>query len=412
MITQKLPATINPNRSARIKSQLAFKEASEVLKETMVAAIMGEKHKVVDKAILHLHRSQKYHFNKITLGVAGFLQAYYSNDIYDLKKGNKYLQIRKKYHQLSYVEELVDSKYWELSSKLYLTRTPSKRLVAELRETCIEFTKYLELESSPINIRIYVLLINLSYIDHNYGKTEQLCKEIIQWLESRKFAFFSGFYNYLVPALIVQGKYLEGKIAIRQALSNVNKKSNNWSVFTYFHFILEIHNKNYQEAFSIFKKANHRGQINLFMEEQWLIVKGYLKFLQRIDLIEGDNKFKLDKLTKNLPIASNDKEGNNINIIILSILLNLKRNRGQIIDQIEAISKYLQRHLKGNIRARLFIKMLLTLPKYNFNPQVIQFRNEALWKQLQKNNIQVVGMSEVEIIPFEDLWPMVLKALE
>ncbi|MEM1322604.1 MAG: hypothetical protein AAGG75_20230, partial [Bacteroidota bacterium] len=269
---------------------------------------------------------------------------------------------------------------------------------------------YLECESAPINMYIYTLLIHRAYLSHNYKDVIKCCKEIIGFLEVRGIERTSPFYSNLTPVLIIQKQFNEAQTVIQKALSQANKGSYSWSVYTYYRFVLELHRRDYKAAHALFQTAERKRHINKAMREQWLIVRGFVKFLMRVGRIEGSGHFKLGKFLNEVPVFTADKAGNNVNIIILQLLHNLGRNNDFLIDKKEAIIKYAERYLKSGSRARMLLRLLLKIPHYNFDKALILQKTEKLATQLKNSDLKVDN-ADIEIIPYDDLWELTLELL-
>ena len=82
------------------------------------------------------------------------------------------------------------------------------------------------------------------------------------------------------------------------------------------------------------------------MMETWMIVKGYFKFLMQSDQLEDSTNFQISRFLNQVELFKEDKSGNNSNILILRVILNLHQNRDEIIDRQEATQRYASRHFK------------------------------------------------------------------
>lgn len=81
----------------------------------------------------------------------------------------------------------------------------------------------------------------------------------------------------------------------------------------------------------------------------------------------------------------------------------------------DALKQYSYRYLRKDetLRTNLFIKMLNSMVKADFNRIRTERYVEPLWEQLRSVPINISEQGiEVEILPFEQLWPMVLEMLE
>jgi len=92
--------------------------------------------------------------------------------------------------------------------------------------------------------------------------------------------------------------------------------------------------------------------------------------------------------------------------------LSIGKQNDKIIDQKEAIEKYIERYLRHNKRARIFLKMLLQVPMGRFNKHTVLFRTKKMIKELKANPHTQGQNFELEIIPYEVLWEEVLSLLD
>ena len=113
---------------------------------------------------------------------------------------------------------------------------------------------------------------------------------------------------------------------------------------------------------------------------------------------------------------SMDKKGVNIPILIIQLLFLLQRKEhGKFIDKCEALNAYSYRHLKKDdtFRSNCFIKMLLLLPKCNFHRIAVERKSKLLRAKLASVPLEIARQSaEIEIVPYEDLWGIVMDMLE
>ncbi len=398
---------IEPKLSARLLARKAHAEACQALANARIAAIRGAKKEEVGNAVFHLRRSEKYHFNAIALGFSRFLHSYYTTDAPNESKSRHYKSIRKKYKELADIEELVDIEFLDITRKVNSKKHPGT-YKDDLIETCASLNQYLALESASISNKIYTLKVVLAYLENDYDQVIDLCKELIDWLESKELTGF-GIYYFLVPACIISKQFEEGRKYIKKAMSNVNRKSLNWDIFAYARFLLEMHAENYQEAYLLFKKVERKTVKSEGLRERWLIAKGYLSFLRYNGMIETPGNFKVSKFLNEVPNSSKDKSGYNVDVLIISILHRLKTDQGWIIDRQETIKKYIQRYLDS--RSKILLKMLLSVVKNNFDAQSMINNNIENFNQLEAEQQNTSEILAFEVIPYERLWAIAVKNL-
>jgi flagellin-specific chaperone FliS len=124
----------------------------------------------------------------------------------------------------------------------------------------------------------------------------------------------------------------------------------------------------------------------------------------------------MGRFLNDIPVFSKDKSGMNIAILIIQILFSLlEKEHGNAAEQIESIRKYCARHLTdGNTRrSYYFIKMLLQIPKGNFDKETVLQRVKPALEKLHSVPLELSNQSlEIEVVPYEALWELALASLE
>jgi hypothetical protein len=101
-------------------------------------------------------------------------------------------------------------------------------------------------------------------------------------------------------------------------------------------------------------------------------------------------------------------------ILVLQLLHFLReRNLEEVLLRLERLRKYQQRHLyePATLRSRLFLRLLQVTVDKNFDAAQAAERGLALLQQLRDTPPPGEAFAEVEIIPYEHLWELVLSLL-
>lgn len=199
----------------------------------------------------------------------------------------------------------------------------------------------------------------------------------------------------------------------------------NWFTFQEYYFLLAMHTKNYEKAKEIYETVvSHPRYNNAFprKKEKWKIFNAYLSYIQLVVSSEENEeetmvrRFRLFKFLNEVPIYSKDKRGLNIAILILQILFLLdRRDFNGIISRTEALKVYCSRYLRSdeNYRSNCFLKMMLTMEKKNFNLEHTRKVARKYFNKLESSRFHYKhgSRSEIEIIPYEHLWHLILGKL-
>ncbi|HEY9703645.1 MAG TPA: hypothetical protein V6C58_14445, partial [Allocoleopsis sp.] len=187
-----------------------------------------------------------------------------------------------------------------------------------------------------------------------------------------------------------------------------------------------FHTKRYERAWEIMWEviSNPTFHIqNTVLKDEINISLGYLQYLSKVDMIKITRRqmaklesLNLESFISIAPTFQKDKRGLNIQILVSQILLNLfEKNEFALHNRIDGINKYRTRHINKDdeaYRTELFIKMLNRLEKSDYNRRVIARKAEKYYRELRKTPMHTDKQIQVsEIIPYEDIWELILLAL-
>jgi hypothetical protein len=376
-----------------------------------------------------LNIAEKYEFTDLSVDVLRVLRLHFGAREGNLKKYESYNALFKYYESLFHYENRAEELYTELVLKFIKskssdeeTRQKAIEYYAELEEPLARYTSYrLHLSALLIRLMIYSSV-------NDYKNTLTICDEALDFFQKKT-------YNASVPIQICyyqklicytqMKEYVQGKIAAEQCLSYLDEGSFNWFKYQELYFMLSMHTDNFQSAYQVYRQTTDHKSYQFLppsLKEIWRIYESYLHFLvdmDRVEVAEHDtqfNKFRLGKFINETPIFSQDKRGMNIPILVIQIVFMIHQKKyGAAIDRIEAIQKYCSRYLvkDDTFRSNCFIKMLLQIPKASFHKAAVIRKSEKYLEKLENYPLNLSSQShEIEIIPFEALWGLVLETLD
>jgi len=376
----------------------------------------GDRELIVKDVIVHFKKAKKYLFNKFAGEFATFLQHYYYFTGGNEKLGAKYTDFALYYNELAYYEELVKLKFSSISFVLNRTKNPDETLIEKLKNVCDELEIYLNYDSAEIWIRAYLLFNAHATYTGDFNRIIKQSNEVIEYLTEKGVERTFPFYKDFAVAYIQTGKYDAAVIAIEKAIGGIRKGTSTWSIFVYYRLIIELHRKNYQRAYEIYQEAENKRYIkkdlNKVIFETWYFVKGYIKFLILAGKIDAaSHQFKIGHFLNSIILFNKDKSGNKINTLILKIILRLDTEKGRatIIKERTAIKKYSEENYEKGSRPRILFRRLLHIVSSDFNATIVKDKVKKNVEPLPK----LKGYNpDLEIIPYEDLWDMVLDLLD
>jgi len=227
-----------------------------------------------------------------------------------------------------------------------------------------------------------------------------------------RFNHFVSIYAYLRSRQAVQGLRLAEEYA-----RDFHPSSNNWFYFQEHHMLLALHAQHYERAQQLLVVISKNPGYMMQREaslQRWDLYKAYIDFVLPPQRVTTARQRHMAQLLQ-LPEYSRDKRGHNVAILVLQLLYFLReRNLEAVLMRLERLRKYQQRHLyePSTLRSRLFLRLLQLIMEKNFDAAQAAERGKNLLQQLRDTPPPGEAFAEVEIIPYEQLWDLVLGLLQ
>ncbi|HMR42325.1 MAG TPA: hypothetical protein PKC40_00760 [Saprospiraceae bacterium] len=219
--------------------------------------------------------------------------------------------------------------------------------------------------------------------------------------------------------------FKNGKINAEKCLSAFQSGSDTWFVFMEYYFLLAMHTGNYINALAVFNRALGQTKFKKLTgeeRERWKVYETYISYIVES---EGDKNPMLKKQVKRAFKASrflNDPILYPRNQRVLTLLMVIaqilflldKRDFSEIAERVERLKTYANRQLKKeeNYRVIQFIRLLQNLVKADFQVDELGSSDKYL-KRLKNQPFLFRGLlSELEVIPFEQIWGIILSKLK
>lgn len=381
---------------------------------------------MMERAIV---KSMKYHSAESVLFQARFLVSYYGQAEYNKYKFNKYTEIQEKFFRYY---------NWEVKAERYyaeLQRGQLQSLANPTEETILKAKKYTdELEGvkdvRTFNFLIYKYRVKSAYLEYtkNYNELLDLSNKAYKDFsapEYRSAQTLAGINLRRVYALIQAAKYEEVIVIGTKDLAKLISGSLGWFLIAHYTLKTYLYSGKYNNAVDLIAQMLENPRFPKVQEnfkEIFYTTLGYIHLL--VDSgIAGDPKelhkrlpeFKLGRFLNTTPVFSKDKRGINVSILLMHIAFLLQRkDYNAIIDRTDSLNQYAYRYLRkdDSFRSNCMIKMVIQMTKADFNPIRTARYTADLRKQLGHVTLAGSGENiEVEIIPFEVLWEIMMKAL-
>lgn len=377
---------------------------------------LAEKH--VNKA---LAISKEAEFTEHTLSGLRVLRTIYA----ELCRPN---HLRKTLGRIKKYEEIM--KIEEEACNIYQMRTMQLRKSVHSRKTHLESTRkaVLTLKSLWEKCRTFNAFEN--YYRLSIGSNELLgeYEEILRTAEEAEKFVKEGLvnplrfdirYNVFIKtyAYLRAKDFKNGMVYAKAGLEHIGRSSRNWFAHMENYYLMALHSGNYDLAEDLISQVYrnpHMEKISQRAEERWELYKAYLYFIMPSRDVEDVLDF--SKIYEKLPFYTQDKQGFMVAIMILEFMDLMKKDKLDIaLTKLPNTEKYIYRYLNDNPesqREKLFLKLITIMVECSFNPIVAAKKGEKYFNRLKGTPEPGDAFAEIEIIPYEQMWEIMLRNME
>lgn len=267
----------------------------------------------------------------------------------------------------------------------------------------------------------YRLLLALHELQGNYSEISRLTgladKQLREGtLNARRFdKRYNSFMR--VFAHLRARRPSQGLKLAKEAIKDFHPSSNNWFYFQENHVLLALHAQEYDQAHVLLTNTINNPAYSKQRPaaiERWDLYRAYAEFVQPPARVGPVRRMQIAQWAHTLPEFSRDKTGQNIAILIFQMLHYMRANSyEEVMTRLERLRKYQQRHMGGTgmVRSRLFLRLLHVMADCGFNAKDSAEKGRGLLKVLENTVPPGEAYAEVEIIPYEHLWVIILQML-
>ena len=388
--------------------------------------LLSKKVKLAGVELLeHLVRqTQHFEFTELSLNALYYLRLHYGTVAGDIKKYEIYRGLYKQYQSIWMMENEAEELYTQLISRFVASRAPQEDVAEQAAAYFRQVEPYLaECSSFRLHLsgRLLQLMVYSSRGDHQM--VADLCEDALAFFKQKPYESnlpLQAFYYQLVASCVQLRDFGRGQAIIRQYHTIYEEGSFNWFKIQELYFLLALHTQHYDDAYDTCQRmvAHERLEAQpAQIREMWKIYEAYAHVLLRARRVDrpAPARFRLARFLNETPVFSKDKRGMNIPVLIVQILFDILDKRYDAsMDRVEAVGKYASRYLKKdeNFRSNCFLKMLVQIPEAAFHREAAARKGERYLAQLKEMPLEIANQPhEIEIIPYEDLWQMMLDLL-
>ncbi len=373
-------------------------------------------------------KARKYFFNEIRLEVCRYLVKYYTIIEVDISKATDYYEESQECIKLISLENEIHWKY----SLFAGARIKANSKAQSLHEMGLQFIRESEGHLSDMSgsFKFQVNYYSLGFLTYqvigDYKNALGYAESAYEYFKSLSFAHTyaeSGQLMKMAKCHLYLGDLEKAKNILAIAVDGYREGSLNWFICSHDQVLISIHLKEYSKAYaSYITLKGHRNFKSLPEESRtsYLLVGAYLEFLLRVGMIESaivPQKFPIRRFINQMSFFETDKERMKIPIIVAQLLFNIyDRDYDGMEQKIYVLKDFCSRNLvrkSPNFRSNCFIKMLLEVPINNFNAIAVERKTKKYLEKMQSISYNIAApLDGVEVIPYEDLWAIILSHLE
>jgi hypothetical protein len=260
------------------------------------------------------------------------------------------------------------------------------------------------------------LITRYGYNDH--GRTA--LKNGLTHLHALPYTYQFGIgsiYLWLSRMALVERDYEMAAANLEIAGKSVREGEASWFEYQEMNIIHMIHKSAYRSAVKKFHEVMLHEDYDIIpalIRERLKLIGCYLhllKALGKLNNVDMPGTFRIHKFLNEIPLLSKYRYSWNIPVIIAQLSHYIASDNKKLMERrVDATDKYLNRYMKGKAtrRSRLFIKLLLELPKKGWNKRLVVRSAKVKFDQMNDMRNQDVRFRiEWEIVPYEVLWQAV-----
>lgn len=369
----------------------------------------------------------KFRFSDVIVNCSRILRAWASKTG-DEKTFEEYDGYIKAYSNVLDAEIRSEELYQRVTMN-YLEPPMKNREMREKIDTwCDALVSLSEIYDSPVVMfNMYLVWAHKYEMSFDFVEMLEVCKKAEQYMEANPSYWQEDkleiFQLKKMSAYLHLRDYKNGKIEAEKALQRFEEGSEMWFTFMELYLLLALHSDNYLNGFAIFQRAVGQQKFkkqHASEREKWHVYEVYLEYL--LDTLPENavtaaaakkrGTFRSQKFLNDPVLYPKDQRIFTVHLVVAQILFYLEKNNyAACTERIDRLKNYANRQLKPEeyFRAIAFIRLLQQLAKVEYDVNQIS-SVEKYYNRLVETPFYYRGLvQELEIIPFEKLWNLILS---
>ena len=375
-----------------------------------------------------LKQTIRFEFTELSIEILRVLRLHYGLCGGDEKKYMFYEGQLHECEQLWQAESRIESMYMDLIVR-YVNTKSGKSAIAQ-KSDYLETAQSLMAQYSSFKIHLFSRLIEVAIYDsrNDFARMEHSCEGALNFFSRKDYQ--SGlslelFYYNLVICYLYSRQYEKGLAMIETFTPLLAEGSFNWFKLKELQVYTYLHAQQYQAALDIYQTVTEQsefGNLTLAVAETWKLMEAYFFYLANIGVVGNEaaenilEHFRLGRFLNEVPTLTKDKRGMNVSILVIQFLCNTLNVNGldQEEERVEALNKYRTRYLNDTetTRSNFFLGILVQVLQQHHNLQMLDQKSKKFIDKLESTPWESINQNhEIEIIPYQNLWNLMLKDL-
>lgn len=369
----------------------------------------------------------RFQFADVIVNCSRILRDYYATHA-DEKEYEVYDTYIKQYAEILQAEIRSEELYQRVIIEYYMPLSKTVDLLERIDTYCHALVGLSETYQSPIVYFNMFMVWTMRYeMLRDYHAMLEVCAQAEQYVTQNPDYYQEEkqiiFYTKKMTAFLHLRDFRQGRINAEKCLNTFPEGSKPWFTFMEYYLLLTMHTENYYQASAILAKTMSHSEfkrLDLTNKEKWSVFEVYVQFMidlmgQKQPLMRKNKKrnARLTELLEHPDSFSKEHRILGVHLWILKILMLLEQRQFSTLnEQIELLKPFGAKLNKQEFyRPLQFIKLLQQLRKANYNPREIS-NTDKYYNRLINQPFSYRGaLSELEIIPFEKLWEIVIQNL-
>lgn len=373
-----------------------------------------------------LTTAQKYHFSDLIVNCCRILrqQAAEAGADKDFSKYNEIIQV---YEPILSAELKSEEAYQKVILAYQKPLTAKSSLKEELYTFSVDLVSLSEQFNSPvISYNMYLVWAMRFELSKEFDTMLEVCNQAEQYMDDNPNYYqeekLIAIQNKKMSAFLHKQDYRQGKNNAEKCLKRFPAGSEPWFNFMERYLLLALHTENYINALAILNQATtHSGlrKLDQSVREKWAIYSGYVGFFGTIQgfgaalqVKPNSRIFRPSRYFSQPETYPKSHRNYAILLLILEVLqLANRKSFLELDDRLEKLKQFALRQLnkEEHFRPVQFIRLIQQLKKADYDVANLKNVDKYLSQLKERPFFYRGAIAELEIIPYEKLWEIILK---